>query len=162
MVRPADGHAYYSYILYYVDNILCVHHDPMPVLIRLNKYFGLKPTSIGDPYFYLGAKMQKMQLNNNIMAWGMSPSNYVNISGEDCTEYANENCKDKLVLPNTAPNSFPTGYEPEMDVSLALIPEDASYFQILTGIMCWIIELGSIDIATKISLLWFHLIYPRE
>ena len=34
---------YYSYNLNYVDDILCIHHDPDDVLNKLNKYVSLKP-----------------------------------------------------------------------------------------------------------------------
>ncbi len=30
--RPVTGVSYYSYILIYVDDILCIHHEAMPVL----------------------------------------------------------------------------------------------------------------------------------
>ena len=47
-----DSHKYYySYILCYVDDILCIHHDPLPILARLDKYFQFKPGSVGDPEF---------------------------------------------------------------------------------------------------------------
>ncbi len=39
--QPETGVSYYSYILIYVDDILCIHHDTMPVLVKLNKYFTL-------------------------------------------------------------------------------------------------------------------------
>ena len=60
----------------------------------------------------------------------MSPSKYVNKSGKKCAEYVKENYNDKFVLPKTAPNPFPIGYEPETDVSTALVPEYASYFRL--------------------------------
>ena len=69
---------------------------------------------------------------------------------------------DKFVLPNTAPNPFQTGYEPGMNISPALIPEYALYFQTLTGSMCWMIELEHIDIATEISLLSSDFDYPEK
>jgi hypothetical protein len=37
----------------------------------------MKPDSIGDPDFYLGAKLQKTQLLNGVFAWGMSFSKYI-------------------------------------------------------------------------------------
>ena len=40
---PEDKLEYYSYILYYVDDILCIHHDPDNVLNKLNGYAPLKP-----------------------------------------------------------------------------------------------------------------------
>jgi hypothetical protein len=48
-IRPADNFRYYAYILCYVGNILCVHHDPMSVLNLINGYMLLKPSLVGDP-----------------------------------------------------------------------------------------------------------------
>ncbi len=42
--QPVTGILYYSYILIYVDDILCIHHDTMPVLDKLDIYFTLKQT----------------------------------------------------------------------------------------------------------------------
>ena len=68
---------YYSYILIYVDNILCIHQDPGTVLKMLDKYFPLKPNSVGEPDIYLGAKLKLMRLGNGIWVWGLSPSKYM-------------------------------------------------------------------------------------
>ena len=46
-----------------------------------------------------------------------------------------------------APNPFPIGYEPEMDVSRELNPDEASYFQTIIGVMRWMVELGRVDIG---------------
>ena len=54
-VHPPDGMSYYAYVLLYVDNILVVHHDATAVLLRLDKYFKMKPRLIGEPDVYLGA-----------------------------------------------------------------------------------------------------------
>jgi hypothetical protein len=35
--QPVTGVLYYSYILIYVDDILCIHHEAMPVLDKLDK-----------------------------------------------------------------------------------------------------------------------------
>ena len=53
-----DRDKYYSYILCYVDDVLVVHHDTMTNLMKIDKYFKLKPSSIGDPDIYLGAKLK--------------------------------------------------------------------------------------------------------
>jgi hypothetical protein len=37
--QPVTGVLYYYYILIYVDDILCIHHEAMPVLDKLDKYF---------------------------------------------------------------------------------------------------------------------------
>jgi hypothetical protein len=72
--KPDDSFRYYAYILCYVDDILCVHHDPMSVLNLINGYMPLKPLLIGDPDIYLGAKLKLTQLDNGIWAWGLIPS----------------------------------------------------------------------------------------
>mgnify|MGYP006199594339 CR=1 FL=1 len=57
--RPGDNYRYYAYILCYVDDILVMHHDSMSVLHQIDKYLPLKPTSVGDPDIYLGAKLKE-------------------------------------------------------------------------------------------------------
>jgi hypothetical protein len=37
VMQPVTGVLYYSYILIYVDDILCIHHDAMPVLDKHDK-----------------------------------------------------------------------------------------------------------------------------
>jgi hypothetical protein len=49
-----------------------------------------------------------------------------------------------------------------MDTTEPLDPECSSFYQHLIGVTCWMVELGRIDIATKISLLSLHLAYPQE
>jgi hypothetical protein len=40
--RPEDGVMYWSYIMIYVDDILCVHHDPGAPLEKMDEYFKKK------------------------------------------------------------------------------------------------------------------------
>ncbi len=60
-----------------MDDILCIHHDAMSILDKINRYLPLKPTLVGDPDIYLGAKLRKTRLANNVLAWSLSPSKYV-------------------------------------------------------------------------------------
>ncbi len=55
--QPDDNVRYYAYILVYVDDTLCIHHDAMSVLNWIDKYLPLKPALVGDPDIYLGAKL---------------------------------------------------------------------------------------------------------
>ena len=73
--RPSDGHDYYTYTLCYIDNILVVHHDGMEALRGIGKLFKTKKVSVGDPGYYLDAKLRKMRLANGVKAWGMSSRN---------------------------------------------------------------------------------------
>ena len=143
---------YYSYILIYVDNILCIHDDPDSVLLQLDKYFLLKPDSVGEPDIYLGAKLKLMQLENGVWVWGLSLSKYVQEAVHNCKKYVEENLPKFYKLTQLAPNPFPTDYSTELDVTPELPPEHASYYQSLMGIFRWMIELGRIDISTKVSM----------
>jgi hypothetical protein len=162
MTRPDTKELYYSYILIYVDDILCIHHDAMTVLDKLDKYFTLKPASVGDPSMYLGAKLKITQLNNGVWAWGMSPSKYIKEAVSNCEKHLQHNYDGRYTLPTQAANPFLMGYEPEIDETPALDPERATYYQSIIGIMRWMCEIGRIDIATEVSLLSSHLAYPRE
>jgi hypothetical protein len=59
VTRPEDNVHYYAHILCYVDDILCIHHDPMSVMKEINGYLPLKPSSVGNPDIYLGTKLKQ-------------------------------------------------------------------------------------------------------
>ena len=156
-----DGNKYYSYILCYVDDILICDHDAMKVMGRIDKYFTLKPDSIGDPDMYLGAKLRYHRTENGVMAWTLSPSKYVREAVNNCVSHLKENYAGRYSLPKQAPNPFTLTYDPDMDVSTPLEPDEATYFQSIIGVMRWMIEIGRIDIATEVSMLSSYLAYPR-
>jgi hypothetical protein len=111
--RPADSFMYYAYILCYVDDILCVHHVPMSVLNLINGYMPLKPSSVGDPNIYLGAKLKLTQLDNGIWAWGLSPSKYVAQAVKNCAKHLTDKLNNCFRLPQWADNPFLYDYYPE-------------------------------------------------
>jgi hypothetical protein len=149
-------------MLCYVDNILCIHHDALSVLTQINKYLPLKPTSVGDPDIYLGAKLKETQLPNGIYAWGMSPSKYVNQAAKNCQTHLTAKLNNKYKILTRADNPFLTNYCPDTDVTEPLDPECLFFYQHLISVMRWMIELGRVDIATKVSMLSSYLVYPRE
>ena len=61
-----------------------------------------------------------------------------------------------------ATNPFPTDYDPDLDTTNELDEDQATYYQSQIGILCWIVELGRIDIATEVSLLASHVALPRK
>ena len=52
----------HSYILCYVDEIICIHHDPDDVLIKLNCYVSVKPSSINSSDVDLCTNAMHMQV----------------------------------------------------------------------------------------------------
>ncbi len=90
VTRPDDNVHYYAYILCYVDDILCIHHDPMSVMNEINAYLPLKLSSVGDSDIYLGAKLKKTLLPNGVMTWGLSPFKYVVQAVKNCQLHLTE------------------------------------------------------------------------
>ena len=60
-----------------MDDSLAISHDATATLDRMDKFFMMKKGSIGDPAIYLEAKLHKVQLDNGVFTWGMSPAKYV-------------------------------------------------------------------------------------
>ncbi len=134
----------------------------MTILEQINGYMPLKPSSVGDPDIYLGAKLKQTHLPNGVWAWGLSPSKYVAQAVKNCQSHLTKKIHDRYRPPTRADNLFPCDYAPEMDTTNPLDPECSSFYQHLIGVTRWMVELGRVDIATDISLLSSHLAYPRE
>jgi hypothetical protein len=158
--HPDDGVKYWAYILIYVDDILYVHHDPGTSLAHIDKYFKMKPGSIMEPTFYLGAKLKKTVMPTGVVDWGMRSSKYVQAAVQNVQEYLKENGDRKLKKKASAP--FEETYRAAIDESPVLGPEVANYFQSQIGILRWWVELGWIDIITEVSMLSTFLCMPRE
>lgn len=160
-VRPSDGFKYWAYILLYVDDALALHHDAEAELHKLDKYFKMKDGSIGDPDFYLGAKLRKVRLSNGVEAWSASPTKYCGEAVSNVEAYLGKEFGGrKFSRRCTAP--WPVDYESELDVSPELTPQYAQYYQSQMGVLQWIVELGRIDMITEVSRLSSHMALPRE
>jgi hypothetical protein len=107
--RPYDGVKYWAYILIYVNDILCVHHNPGMSLAQIDKYFKIKPGYIMEPTFYLGDKLNKTVMPNSVVAWGMSSSKYVQAAVQNVQEYPKKNVDRKLKKKNLLPLRRATG-----------------------------------------------------
>jgi hypothetical protein len=57
---------------------------------------------------------------------------------------------------------WPHDYVSELDVTPALDPAMAQYYQSQIGVLLWIAELGRIDIVTEVSKLASYMVLPRE
>ena len=86
-----DGTQYYSYILCYVDDIMVMHENAMPILQSINDFMKLKPDSIGDLDIYLGAKLKQVELDNDVFCWSLSPSKYVQEAVRNCENHVKNN-----------------------------------------------------------------------
>ena len=64
--KQDDRSDYYEYQLQYTDDCLCVSEHSKECILQVDKYFKLKPTSIGPPKLYLGGKVSKVDMQNGI------------------------------------------------------------------------------------------------
>jgi hypothetical protein len=127
---------------------------------EINGYLPLKPSSVGNPDIYLGAKLKETQLPNGVMALGLSPSKYVIRAVNNCQLHLTENLAGRYSISARVDNPFPVDYDPSTDLSDILDPDCSSFYQHLIGVMRWMVELGSIDIATEVSMLSSYLARP--
>jgi hypothetical protein len=72
----------------------------MSVMNEISSYLPLKPSSVGDPDIYLGAKLKQTQLPNGVMAWRLSPSKYLVQAVKNCQLHLTEKIKRKIFDPS--------------------------------------------------------------
>ena len=161
MVRPEDNHNYFSYVLLYVDDCLCICHDAKAEIHKIDKFFTMKKGSIGDPDVYLGAKVKRMEMPNGVQAWALSSSKYVQEAVQNVENYLRDELGGRT-LRKRAPTPFMSEYVPDMDMTKEVSAELAMYCQSQIGILRWMVEMGRINIAMEVSLLASHVALPRE
>jgi hypothetical protein len=64
-----------------------ISHKPHEVLQQINKFFPIKKGSVGPPGIYFGVKMSKVVLPNQVKAWAMSASKYVQEAVRSIKDY---------------------------------------------------------------------------
>jgi hypothetical protein len=109
----------------------------------------------------VGAKLKKTVLTNNVVAWVMSSSKYVQSDVQNVQEYLAVLPGDQMFL-KKASAPFAGGYKTEIDESPELDPAMSNLYQSQIGILRWCVELGRIDIITEASLSSTYLCMPRE
>jgi hypothetical protein len=159
-ILPDDGVLYWSYILIYVDDILCVHHDPRAPLAKLDEYFKMKKGSIQVPTFYLDAKLKNNILSNGVVSWSMSSSKCVQSAVQNVQEYLEALPGDQKLL-KKASGPFSGENKPEIDDIPELDSIRTNFYQSQIVILRWCVELGCIERITEVSMLSTHLYLPR-
>ena len=153
------GQEYYEYVLLYVDDCLVIGENAMEQIMQIDKYFPMKPTSIGPPTIYLGAKIGNVELNNGVKSFYFNMSQYIKEAIKNVESYLEIR---NLALLKSTTIPITTNYSPEIDMSPELDEENSAYYQSLIGILRWIVEMGRIDITTEVSMLSSFVAMPRE
>ena len=64
-----DDTEYYAYVHVYVDDVLYLHDEPDTFMNRLPEVYSIKDGSVGETDRYLGANIEKLQLDDGSVAW---------------------------------------------------------------------------------------------
>ena len=118
--KKDDGSVYWEYVLLYVDDALWISNNAENVLRNeIGKYFVMKPGSIGPPKIYLGNKVSKVTLDNDVDAWSFSSSQYVKNAVVNVEAYL---CKLGKSLPRKVTAPLTMDYRPEIDTTAEVDP----------------------------------------
>ena len=117
---------YYEYVLFYVDDVLCISNDPICTMEVIQAKFKLKGEKIEEPDMYLGAQFSKMTIVNGQECWAMSSENNCTAAVTN-VESILENCG--LRLPPECVTPLRCGYRPETDVTGDLKADGVQWYQ---------------------------------
>ena len=161
-----SGDPYYEYIIVYVDDIICVSHEPQKWMNLLANIYRLR--DVGIPTKFLGSNIKRWtyvdaagQLSQ---CWALGSETYVK---EACAVVDKQMKLHNLSYPSTrrhgANSPFSSSaYRPELDSSTFCNDALTNVFQNMLGVLRWIVELGRIDIQLETSLLSQYLVQPRQ
>jgi hypothetical protein len=148
-IRPAvkaNGFEYYEITLVYVDDIMCISHDPKATMMGIQATFKLKNDKIEKPENYLGAQIMQKVIGGR-ECWAMTSEQYVKAAIGNIEATLHESGQ-RLLSKATTP--MQANYQPELDTSAELKLDGIRYYQELIGVLRWAIELGRIDTAIEV------------
>jgi len=161
-----DGTKYYSYLIIYVDDVLCIDENPEDVIDKIVSVYRVKEGSVEKPKTYLGMNIRKWvrqsAKGDTLHCYALGADTYVK---EALCIVKNLCAKNKLKFyPKTKSNAVPltsVACRPELDDSEFCNENKITIFQNLIGMLRWMCELGRIDILCETSILSQYLARPR-
>ena len=103
--------------------------------------------------------MRQVTLDSGANVWSLRSSQYA----QEAVANVEKHLMSKgLKLPSRADTPLRTAYRPELDVSPVLDPTEAVYYQSLVGVLCWMVELGRVEICLEVSIMSSWLAMPRK
>ena len=145
---------YYALVLIYVDGILHIHHNNQDFMNNIREIYMLK-YGVGEQNQYLGANIQKLQLEDGRINWSMTSEDYVTNAIKNLEETLEKFGVATLEIfgKKGVGRPFPIIYRPETDVSQLLNNELNSRYLQLIGITQWAVKLGCINMFTEVIVL---------
>jgi hypothetical protein len=100
-----NGDRYWEYVLVYVNNILCISHEPSKFMETLQVKYTLKKGSVGEPTAYLGTEVCKhyhKNVNKSDTGLYMNLFYIDNAHESECKYDKNEQFKNNENNPDTS------------------------------------------------------------
>jgi hypothetical protein len=148
-IRLANDKSHYEYICTHVNYFCIFVQEPQPIMDQLKSIFTIK--SEGPPEYYLGNNYKQDKKGR----WCIGCCTYIKES-----EARVEALLGKLLPKHDVPMT--PGDHPELDDSELLGDEQHTEYQMLIGMLNWIVVIGRIDIAFAISSLSHFVTCPRK
>lgn len=147
-IRKAEEGDHYEYICTHVDDFCIFSRKPQPIMDAIQKIYTVK--DIGPPNYYLGNDYKKDKEGK----WTIGCKKYI-------TEAVRriEAIFGKLTKRDTP---LVSDDHPEMDGSALLDDAKHKQYQMLIGILNWIVVIGRIDVCYAVTSLSRFVACPRE
>jgi len=110
--RKPSGQAYWELVFVYVDDLLCMSHNPKDFMNALSDEYTLKKESVKEPDICLGAEISKFMFKDGSSAWSMSSTKYLKATIENVKGILTKDGRKLCVTKRTANVPFPTSIVP--------------------------------------------------
>ena len=165
-LKEKNNKKYYSYLIIYVDDILCIDHEPKDTMVMIGEIFKLKPGSVEVPKMYLGTDVRQWEyqsVDGKVeKCYALAANSYVKEAIKVAKLQVDKHGLEypKIKRQSQVPFSNST-YRPELDQSGECDAIKTHLYQNLIGVLRWICELGRVDILYEVSILSQYLASPR-
>ena len=136
------GEKYYSYLVIYVDDVLCFHEMPKSIMDQIGNTFRLK-NGVETPKMYLGTDIRTWEVQDENgqgkKAWAIGSATYVKEAiriAEAHMKANNLSYSSSRRIGRSTPFSD-TSYRPELDATKLCDDNLTTIYQNLIGILRW-------------------------
>ena len=147
-----------------MDDLLHLHHDPQVFMNKLKVVYRLNNGSLGPLTWFLGAKVEKLELGYGSVYWLETSREYCHAAIENVDNILelDGNWPLKVFGTKSGERPFLGPYRPGIDVMKVLGYDLHYWYLYIIGVIRWAIELGRIDIMKRVSVLPKHQCNQRE
>jgi hypothetical protein len=149
-IRMNESGTGYEYVCTHVDDFMIIAKKPAVIMAALQDVYQINESSIGPPEYYLGNDYKKDRKGR----WCIGCKKYL---GE-----AIKRVESMFGVLNKYSVPMPAGDHPELDTSELLSDDEHKKYQMLIGMLIWIVVIGRLDVCHATSSLSRFTACPRK